>query len=75
MVYTHGLLELKRIEIAIIRMHIDVLDPKVPVESTNGGMWPRLDRLKEGFGVEDPIKQKLKETQSAPPGQRLSGKD
>lgn len=40
MVYTHGLLELKRIEIAIIRMHIDVLDPKVPVESTNGGRWP-----------------------------------
>lgn len=56
-------------------MHIDVLDPKVPVESTNGGRWPRLDRLKEGFSVEDPIKQKLKETQSAPPGQRLSGKD
>lgn len=52
-----------------------MLDLKIPAESSNRGRWPSSERFKEGFRMEEVFKQKLKDAQSAPPGQRLYGKD
>lgn len=56
-------------------MHTGVLDLKIPAESSNRGRWPSLERFEDGFRMEEVFKQKLKGAQSAPPGQRLYGKD
>lgn len=47
---------------------------KIPTDPITG-RWPDVERLKKGFGTEGGFKQKLKDTQSALPGQRLYGKD